>query len=153
MRVEREAKRRLDAEEHPPLTPPPLVTLTERLTQPQAPTRWRIENWLAVDSRVMLAAQYKAGKTTLVGNLIRSLLDGDPWLGVAAVTTIDGTVVLIDTEMSAAQLDDWYREQGIRASDRVVIVTLRGALSCFNILDASRLGRAASRGRRPISGP
>jgi hypothetical protein len=89
---------------------------------------------LPVDACVMLAAQYKAGKTTLVCNLIRNLVDGDLWLGTAAVMPIEGRVVLIDTEMSPSQLDDWYAAQGIVAKDRVVLVSLRGALAVFNIL-------------------
>jgi hypothetical protein len=136
-KVDREAKRRLDAEEHPSLPPPAFLTLTERLARPRAAATWRIENWLPVNARVMLTAQYKAGKTTLIGNLIRSLVDGDKWLGVATVTPIEGPVVLIDAEMSPTQLDDWYREQGICAGDRVVVLPMRGGLSSFNILDPS----------------
>jgi hypothetical protein len=134
-RVVREAKRRLDAEEHPPLTLPPLETLRDRLARPRPAVRWRIEGWLPVDARVILTAQYKSGKTTAVNNLGRSLVDGDPWLGTAAVTSIDGCLVIVDTEMAETQLDDWYRDQGISADDRVVLFPLRGALAGFNLLD------------------
>src|SRR5262245_26622617 len=79
LRNDREAKRRLEAEATPPLVLPPLMTLKDRLALPVSETRWRIEGWLPVDARVMLSAQYKAGKTTLVTNLIRSLVDGDDW--------------------------------------------------------------------------
>jgi hypothetical protein len=137
LKVALEAKRRLDAEEHPSLPPPAFLTLTERLARPRAAAVWRIENWLPVNARMTLTAQYKAGKTTLIGNLIRSLVDGDRWLDVAAVTPIEGPVVLIDAEMSPTQLDDWYREQGIRAGDQVVVLPMRGGLSGFNILDPS----------------
>lgn len=144
LRVRREAERRLDAEERPPLTLLPFMTLRERLARPQPATRFRIEGWLPVDARVMLAAQYKSGKTTAVNNLTRSLVDGDPWLGTAAVTSIDGCLVVIDTEMAETQLDDWYRHQGIRADDRVVLVPLRGALTGFNLLDATVRARWAA---------
>jgi hypothetical protein len=136
-KIDREAKRRLDAAEHPPLPLPRFLTLTERLAVPRVAATWRIEGWLPFNARVMLTAQYKAGKTTLIANLIRSLVDGDPWLCVAAVTPIQGRVVLIDGEMSPTQLDDWYRKQGIRAGDQVVVLPMRGALSGFNILDPS----------------
>ena len=85
----------------------------------------------------MLAAQFKAGKTTLVGNYIRSKVDGDPFLGRAKVTPITGTLVLIDLEMSASQLDAWLRAQGIRDDDRVVPIPLRGQAASFNLLDES----------------
>lgn len=133
-RITQEARRRLHAEEHP-LVLPQLVTLRDRLTQPRLEIRWRIDGWLPVDARVMLSAQFKAGKTTAVGNLLRSLVDGDPWLGVASVTPISGAIVLLDTEMAQTQLDDWHREQGIRAGDRIVPISLRGHLSSLNLLD------------------
>lgn len=137
LRARREAQRRLDAEERPPLALPPLVTLRDRLASPQPAIRWRIEGWLPVDARVMCSAQFKSGKTTLVANLLRSLVDGDAWLGTAAVTPIDGCVVLLDTEMAETQLDEWYRDQGIRNDERVVPLPLRGALTGLNLLDAS----------------
>ncbi len=135
LRAKREAERRLEAELHPPIPSPALATLRERLASPRLLQRYRIEGWLPLDSRVMCAAQYKTGKTTLVSNLVRSLVDGDPWLGEAEVTPIEGSLVLIDTEMAQSQLDDWYRDQGIAGDDRVVVVGLRGALSSFNILE------------------
>jgi hypothetical protein len=145
MRIAGEARRRLDAEENPPPPLPPLETLSERLARPSTSTLWRIEGWLPVDFRMMLSAQYKAGKTTLISNLVRCLADGDPWLDVSAVIAVDGAIVLIDTEMSPTQLDEWYREQGIHAGDRVVVLPIRGRLSSFNILDKSIRAKWAER--------
>jgi hypothetical protein len=51
--------------------------LRERLARPRPTLKWRIEGWQPVGSRVMLAAQYKAGKTTVAANLDRALVDGD----------------------------------------------------------------------------
>ncbi|MGH6693315.1 MAG: AAA family ATPase, partial [Gammaproteobacteria bacterium] len=107
------------------------------LALPRPETRSRIEGWLPVNSRVMVAAQFKAGKTTLMGNLLRSLVDGDDWLEAADVEPITGHAVLIDTEMAQTQLDDWHRDQGIQADDRIVPVSLRGSLTAFNLLDRS----------------
>jgi hypothetical protein len=145
LRVDREARRRLDAEENPPPQLPPFLTLAERLAQPRAPFRWRIDGWLPVDARVMLTAQFKAGKTTLVENLIRSLVDGDRWLEAATVVPIAGLVVLVDTEMPPTLLDDWHREQRIQAIHRVVPIPIRGALNCFNIIDAHLRAEWAAR--------
>ncbi len=83
----------------------------------------------------MLAAQFKAGKTTLVGNVLRSILDGDPFLGRDAVTPIRGTAVLLDFEMSAGQLDDWLAAQRIRNDDRLLVVPMRGRATAFDILE------------------
>ncbi len=51
----------------------------------------------------MLAAQDKAGKTTLRDNCIRLKVDGDAFLDSAAVTPIVGGLVLVDAEMGSAQ--------------------------------------------------
>jgi hypothetical protein len=135
LRTEREAKRRLDEEERPPFSLPPVLTLRDHLAQSQPTTCWRIEGWLPIDARVTLVAQFKAGKTTAVSNLARSLVDGHPWLGAATVTPIEGSVAIIDGEMSERQLIAWYRDQGISNTDRIIPVSLRGQVSGFNILD------------------
>jgi AAA domain len=135
LRVLRDAKRIVAAEDRPPIRKPELVTLRERLARPRSPVQWRITGWQPADSRVMLAAQFKAGKTTVVANLERCLVDGDPFLGAHDVTTVDGSVVTIDLEMSAHQLDDWHTNQKIRNDDRVIVVPLRGSAAAFDILD------------------
>ena len=113
---------------------PPLDTLRDRLARPVVPAFYRIPNWQPRESRVLLAAQYKAGKTTLIGNLVRTLADGDHWLGRDAVDPADGSVVLLDFEMSPTQLDGWLRAQRIRHDDQVRVLPLRGRASSFDIL-------------------
>ena len=45
--------------------------------------------WLA-EANVMLSAQRTAGKTTMVGNLARCLVDGDDFLATdASLTSLD----------------------------------------------------------------
>jgi hypothetical protein len=84
---------------------------------------------------VILAAPRKAGKTTIVGSLVRSLIDGDPWLGRYHVTPVTGSVALIDTEMSRGMLRRWYRQQFLRATDRVIVRPLRGCAGALDVLD------------------
>jgi AAA domain len=134
LRVQRDAQIQLDAEDNPPGTIT-LPTLRDRLATPPPAIRWRIDGWQPRNSRVMVAAAFKAGKTTLRTNLVRSLVDGDPFLGVAAVTPVTGVVIDLDFEMSAWQLDDWYRTLGIVHDDRVHVVSLRGQARAFNLLN------------------
>lgn len=133
VRLKREATRIVDADERPIVELPAALTLRERLASPPSPLAWRIENWLPVGCRALLAAQFKAGKTTLIQNVIRSLVDGDPFLGDASVTPIDGRVVVLDFEMSERQLDVWLRDQRIKHDDRVVVLPLRGLASSFDL--------------------
>jgi hypothetical protein len=134
-RARREALRRLAAEARGPISRPRLETLRERLARPRQLSKWRIHGWQPVNTRVMLAAQFKAGKTTLVGNLIRSLVDVDPFLACNPVSPITGTAVLLDFEMSDSQLDDWYRDICIRHDDRVIVEPMRGRASTFDLCD------------------
>ena len=121
LRILDEARHRLAIEHRGHVDPPELLTLRDRLARPRTPTRWRIDGWQPAGSRVVLAAQFKAGKTTLVGNLVRSLVDGDDWLDKHEVTQVSGTVAVLDFEMGADQLDDWLRDQRIHNDDRVLV--------------------------------
>jgi hypothetical protein len=116
---------------------PAFETLAHLLCQPDDPQRWRFERLQPSGSRVLLAAQYKSGKTTVVQNMVSALADGSPFLGAFPVTKTAGTTVVIDTEMGPRQLRAWYRTVGIRHADRVVLVPVRGKVGSFNILDAT----------------
>ena len=135
MRAKHEAKRRFDDEIHPPSPLPAFRCLTELLAEPDADAQYRIDPLAPAHGRVLLAAQYKAGKSTLVGNLLRSLADGDPFLGRFAVTTQTQRAVLIDDELAENTLRRWFRDQRITNADRVEVVTMRGHLGAFNILN------------------
>jgi hypothetical protein len=134
-RADQEAQRKLAAESRPPVRKPDVLSLRERLARPRPPVQWRIEGWQPTGSRVLVAAQYKAGKTTLVGNLGRSLVDGDPFLDSHTVTAVDRTVGVIDLEMNEHQLDGWYADMKIRNDDRIFVIPLRGNAAAFDILD------------------
>jgi RecA-family ATPase len=137
LRVQREAQRQLAAEERGTITPE-FVTLAALLAEPEPAVHWRITDWQPADSRVILAAPRKAGKTTLTASLVRSLVDGDDWLGRYAVAPVRGTVAIVDTEMSRRQLRRWYRDVEIRSSHRVVVVPLRGQAAALDLLDPAR---------------
>lgn len=145
LRIQREAKRRVDAEDRPPIPLPPMVGLDELLTRPRPVTRYRIEKVAPADARVILSAQYKAGKTHLVGNLIRSLVDGDPFLDRFAVNTVARRVVLLDDELSEPMLLNWLEDQGIVNTDAVIPVSLRGQVGALDLVDDRRRREWAAR--------
>lgn len=137
LRVDREARRRLDAEEHPPTELPAVRPLSALLAEPDAPTAYRIDKVMPAGSRIMLSAQFKAGKSTLAANVIRALVDGEPFLGEFVVRDRARRLVLIDDELGDSQLRRWLRDQGIVRTDAVAdVVCLRGRLDAFNLLDA-----------------
>lgn len=146
-RARREARRRLDAEERGPIEVPAFHSLTELLARPVTDPEWQIRDVMPRGSRVMLPAQFKAGKTTLSGNYIRSRVDGDRFLGRFDVEPMDGALLLFDLEMSEAKTLAWLRDQGIRHTERVIPVSLRGRAASFNPLDPENRARWAARAR------
>jgi hypothetical protein len=136
LRTRREAQRRLDAETRPPITYPPVTPLNTLLDEPDELVSYRIDQVAPKQGNVILAAQYKSGKTILGGNLIRSLVDGDPFLGKFEVHQRATHLVLIDNELGRDTARRWLREQNIRNARAVAdVITLRGRVSTFNILD------------------
>lgn len=136
IRVNQAAQKLVDAEQRPKIEYPPVRSLRELLTQPCPPTRWRIDGVAPIESRIIMSAQFKSGKTTLTGNLIRSLADREPFLGRFAVHSPARSLVLIDNELSEHMVQDWLGRQGIRTTDAVAdVVTLRGKVSTFNLFD------------------
>lgn len=103
-------------------------------------TEWLIGGLWPRGGRVLLAAEAKAGKTTMVGNLVRTLADGLPFLGAYAPVGLDDhperpRVVLLDTEMTEPQLARWLRQTGIHNAEAVDVVSLRGRAGTFNPAD------------------
>jgi hypothetical protein len=121
-----------------------LIRLDEFLSTPDSPVKYRVDRLLCVGAKVLLVAQWKAGKSTTVGNLTRSLVDEVPFLGEFAVEPFTGSVVVIDDELSEGQLRRWLREQGIRNTQRVHVMPLRGRAERFNLLDPEVMDRWVS---------
>lgn len=134
-RARRLARDRLDAEERPPFELEGPLTLRERLARPREDPRWRVEGWLPAQGRAVFAAQAKAGKTTTVVSLVRSLVDAVPFLGRDAVQQVTGRVLVIDFEMTEHQLDDWYGAAGLLAQERVLVMPMRGQAHGFDLRD------------------
>jgi hypothetical protein len=115
---------------------PPVITLgNEFLAQPDPATTYRIDRLWPTGGRVLLAAQYKAGKTTMMGNLIRSLVDAQPFLDHYHINRQARRVTLIDNELDPHMIRRWLREQHITRTDAFAVLPLRGHLSTFDLLD------------------
>jgi AAA domain len=115
--------------------PPALTNLATFLAVEDDPIAYRIEGLLPVGGRVVLAAPAKGGKSTVMGNLIRSLVDGDPFLDAFDVNPFAGSVVLIDNELHEGQLRRWLRKQKMTNVDRVHVLPLRGGVGTFDIMN------------------
>lgn len=138
LEIRAEARQRFDSGALKPLDRKP-KSLTEFLSEPASDTPMRIEKLMPEGGRVIFSAPYKAGKTTTVGNLIRSLVDGDPFLDTFPVHKRAKRLVLIDNELSENMVRSWLSDQGIKNTDAVVdVICLRGEVSSFDLLNPVR---------------
>ncbi len=131
----RQAARELVArdglEDAPALLP---TNLAEFLAEPDEDVRYRVDRLLPTGGRVVFAAPNKAGKTTTIGNLVRCLVDGGRFLDEFDVERAE-RVVLLDNELDRRMIRSWLRDQTIVNAEAVAVLSLRGRLSGFNILD------------------
>jgi hypothetical protein len=104
--------------------------LSDALKQPPAPVQWLIEGLCSADATVVIAGQYKTGKTKLmIASLISALIDGELFLGSYPVHVPDGGAKVghWNLEMSATDLIDKYmRPVGYRNPQNVKLANWRG---------------------------
>lgn len=101
---------------------------------------WAIDKVLARTGVLGLFAERKAGKSTVVRELVRAGVDGVPFLGKFPVTLAeDAEVVLFDTEMPVATIHRQYQQAGVKRLDRLNLRALRGAERSLDVrVDAIR---------------
>lgn len=121
-------------------------TLSAFLAQPDEIVPYRISGLWPVNGRVLLAAAAKAGKTTLVTNLLKALADGETFLGCFEVEPLSEgrTIVYLNMEVGENQIRRWMRRAGIVNAGSIHVVNLRGA--------ASALTLATEQGRERVAG-
>lgn len=125
LRTRDQAARLYRRELEGPAQPLDVATGTELAARALEAPRWRVEGLLTAEGSTLVTAQRKTGKTTLVLNLARALLTGEPFLGEFAVTPVVGPVCLFNYEVSGPQIGRWAAEVGV-PGDQLVVVNLRG---------------------------
>lgn len=100
--------------------------LTIELQQPDEEAKYLINELFPTGGNITLTAEYKSGKTTLINNVVKSLVDDHPFLGKYGVNDHDRNVVIFNYEVEPRQYRQWMREVGIINTDRVKLVHLRG---------------------------
>lgn len=131
----REAAARIIRQERTQDVPvPKVLALSELLEEPDEDSEFRIIGLLPTGARAVVSAQYKAGKSTLVSNVVKALVDDELFLDKFEVEPVE-RILLIDNELDPRTLKRWLRDQGIKQTHRVDVLSLRGRLSTFDILD------------------
>lgn len=127
-RARRRAKEILDNEDATRRYDPIIFveTLGEELELPIEEVDWTIEGLIPTGANVTLTAQYKAGKTTMINNLAKSLVDGGKFLNYFKPATHPGRVVIFNYEVSENQYRRWMKDVSIENTEMVTLVHLRG---------------------------
>lgn len=127
-RARRQAKKLLDEEEAARLfrVPPSRVSLVDELAMPIEPITYAIEELLPAGGNALLTAEYKAGKTSTVNDLVRAFCDGTPFLGRYKVNPAPGRLAVFNYEVGDEMYRGWLRDLGIKNPDRAAVLNLRG---------------------------
>jgi hypothetical protein len=134
LRILEDAKLLLAAHKAGQAHPLDAINLTEFLTQPDEQEQYRITGLWPSQGRVLLAAAAKSGKTTtVVGNLLPSLVDGRPFLGEHSSHPVTGKVIYLNMEVGERTIRNWMRRAGIINTDQVSVVNLRGKASALTL--------------------
>jgi len=103
---------------------------SDHIATPRPPLQYAVEGIAAVGQNVTITGQYKAGKTLLGVNLIRCLVDNEPFLGEFKTegngAGSNGSVGFWSLEMSMSDLDGYIDPIGLGNADRLVVLSGRG---------------------------
>lgn len=125
MEVREEYARRKAIEQAATLVPLPTKNLAQELGDEYVEPKWRIRNLHIQSSFTTITAAKKTGKSTLMLNLIRSLVDGVPFLG-EPTTKLTGNVGYLNMELDPNVWRRWAKEMGIEDPKRIIPWHLRG---------------------------
>ncbi|EGJ73555.1 hypothetical protein STTU_0766 [Streptomyces sp. Tu6071] len=100
--------------------------LTSFLNEETAEASYDVADLLPAEGNFTLVAAKKTGKTSTTIELVRAYADGSPFLGRFEITGGPQHVGMWDYEMGDPQLREWLRRAGIRNTDRVHLLPLRG---------------------------
>lgn len=106
LRADREA-RFLLASEAAPTIEVPMLNPEEYLSRPLPKYPYTVEELHITGSNTLVVSQYKVGKTTLMINLFRSLVNVEPFLGHFDVQEVNGKIAYLDYEMQESQFRGW----------------------------------------------
>lgn len=125
LKVNREARAIASAEGWEP--PPVFGTLQEQLSNEREAVVWLIESLAFVGANVLINAAAKSGKTVLILNVIRALLNGDSLFGHFGVERLtEGSVVWWNAELTPNQAIGWLEQMDFPEATRFYPEHLRG---------------------------
>ena len=114
------------------------VFMHDFINQAGVATKYLIESLALWESTVICFAQAKVGKTTLVFNLLRSIADQEPFLGVFDVAETQGKVGFLNYELTDELSRTWAKRLPLVNAERVLFWNLRGKNNPFRSREAMK---------------
>lgn len=101
-------------------------TLADQLAEPRPPIEFFVDR-LAGVGNILLVSQWKAGKTTLLSNLVKAAVDRVAFLDTYKVALPEGrTVAYSNYEVGRNQMVGWLDDMDIENSELLHVRHLRG---------------------------
>lgn len=141
--IKTEAQARFMAKRAGDLEVPEFVTSWQAAQEVDEDIEWAIEGLIPRDAVAVLSAEKKAGKSTLVHKMIRSVWFEEKFLGSLPAHKPRGSIVLMDFELSRPQLGKWLARNGIAVTEGIYVTSLRGRAKDFSITNPTHRARIA----------
>jgi hypothetical protein len=100
--------------------------LSEWLLEEDVPLTFRVADLWPSLGTIFVVAAYKAGKTTLVMNIIRCLIDGGLFLGRFKTTPVTRNVGYLNFEVNENQNKAWLKRLAIKNPEKLFTWNLKG---------------------------
>lgn len=111
-------------------TPQPTIPACKLADIASEPVKYRWESLLVEEGRLLIVAQRKTGKTTLIANIASSYLDGTEALGRFPTNATGRNVLFLNFEVSPNQAAAWLRDLKLD-EQRIIVASLRGSANPF----------------------
>lgn len=101
-------------------TPPPASgEILVELAKPSQPVQYVVEDLAPSRANVLLVAEAKAGKTTLVMNLVKAIVEEAKFLDRYKIDALpaDSSVTYLNFELDKDMAENWLREMGVGQDD------------------------------------
>lgn len=140
LQVNEEAKQRVNGKDGWEL--PARMTLPDVQASPEKQD-WRVDRLVGLKANILLNAQRKAGKSTLIINLIKSMREGTSFLSEFPVIHTAKSVHVFDLEMPLGTSKKWLDQAGMTRDENVTYSFLTGQVSRLSVMNDRHRGLIA----------